>query len=92
MAVDNNIDIFFFKNTQVNLAEHRRRSAEHDILKIGSQHAAAPTISQSGPGSLLHQALIVLVYSHMSAVHGFDYFSIDTAGNNSQLTPDFLTF
>jgi len=68
------------------------RGAEHRILEFSGNHTAAPAICQRAACALQQQVLIVLVYAHMSTVHGLDHFTVETAWSNTQFTPDFLPF
>ena len=46
MAVNDDVDLVVFEHAQVYLAQHRRGCAEEDILKLGGNHTAAPTVGQ----------------------------------------------
>ena len=50
MAVDDDVDVVFFEDAQVDLAGHRHRAAEDDVLEVGGDHGAAPAVGQGGSG------------------------------------------
>ncbi len=50
MAVDDDVDMIFFHDSQVGFGMQRIRGAEHDILKVGGDHGSTPAVCQSGSG------------------------------------------
>ncbi len=52
MAVDDDVDMVFLQDAQVDLAGHRHRHAEEDVLQIGGDHGTAPTVGQGGSGCI----------------------------------------
>ena len=92
MAVDDDVDVVFLQHAQVDLAGHRHRHAEQDVLQVGGDHGAAPAVGQGGAGALLDDVVVFLVHAHVGAVHQFDDLDVVAPGHHPQLAPDFLAF
>ena len=45
VTMNYDVDLVFFQYTEVHLAKQGRRGAKENILKFGSNHAAAPAVS-----------------------------------------------
>ena len=86
MAVDDDVDVVFFQDAQVDLAGHRRRAAEHDVLQVGGDHGAAPAVGQGAAGALLDEVVVVLVHAHVGAVHQFDDLDVAAPGHDARLS------
>ncbi len=90
VPVDDEVHLIVFEHSKVYLAEHWRWRAEEDILELGGNHAAPPAIGKGGFGPLAEQAVVILVNTHMGAVHGFYHLAVDAAGGHTFFAPDFL--
>ena len=90
MSMYNNIDMVIFHNTEIRFSLKRRRTSEHNVLEIGTNHRADPAISQCSTGTLLHKVFIILVNAHKRSVHTFYDFSINISWQNTLFFPFIL--
>ena len=92
MAVDDDVDVIFLQDAQVDLAGHRHRHAEQDVLQVGGDHGAAPAVGQGGAGALLDDVVVFLVHAHVGAVHQFHDLDVAAPGHHALGPPDLLAF
>ena len=90
MSMNDNIDLVLFEHPQIRLTQNGGRSAEEDVLELGSQHAATPPVPYGRPHPLLEQALIVLVDTDMGSVHYFHNLAVYAPGGDPQFPPQLL--
>ena len=90
MAVDDDVDVVFFQDPQVDLAGHRHRAAEEDVLEVRADHGAAPAVGQGGAGALLDEVVVVLVHAHVGAVHELHDLDVAAPGHDALFPPDLL--
>ena len=92
VAVDDDVHLVFLEDAQVKGAEHGHGRAEHDVLKVRRYHGAAPAVREGAAGRLEHEVLVVLVDSHVGAVHDLDDFAVYAPGDDAVFAPDLLSF
>ena len=83
MAVDDDIDVLGLEHAQVDLSHHRPRGAEKDVLQFGGDHAATPTVGQSGPGPLPEDVVGVSIHTDVGAVHDLHDLAVDAPGHDA---------
>jgi len=90
MAVHDDVDMVFLHHAQVGFGLQRIGGPEEDILEIGGQHGAAPAVRQGSAGALLGDVLVILVHTHVGAVHDLDDFPVDIPGLDALGFPFFV--
>jgi hypothetical protein len=91
VAVNDNIHVIFFQNSQIRPAAKRDRSSEKNILQISGNHRAAPAIAKRTARSLEHDILVILVDTHMRSMHDFNNFPVDCPRPYSQFIPQLIS-
>ena len=90
MAMHDDVDVVGFHNAQIGFSLQGVGGAKQDILQVGGEHGAPPTIGQRSPGALFDDVFVILVHPHMGAVHNLHDFAVDIAGLDTILGPFFI--
>ena len=92
VSVNDDIDVGFGENAEVDLPADRRRRPEHDVLEFGGDHRPPPAVGQSRPGALEHDVPVILVDAHARPVDHLHDLAIYPTRRDTEFAPDRLPF
>jgi len=87
VAVDQDVDLVFFDDPQVDPALVRGRGAEDDVGNLGAGHGAAPAVGQGGAGGVEAEGDRVAIHAHVGTVKHLHGFAVNAARGDVQLVP-----
>src|SRR5208337_4213557 len=90
MTVHHDIDSVLLQDTQIDCGAQGFGRAKEDVLKVSSEHRAAPAVRQRSAQSLHEDVPVIRVNSHGAAVHDLDDLPVDSARADLELAPELL--
>ena len=79
--MNDDINLLFFQDAEINLAKDRYGIPKKYILKVRGNHGTTPAIRQGTAGRRKEQALVVLINTHMRAVHQLHHLPVNATGH-----------
>ena len=87
MAVNQNVYLVFFQKTHIHAGHPGFGCSEKNVRDFGGDHGPAPSIGKGRAGALFDDIIVVLVNTHMRAVHEFHNLTHRAARNDSGFAP-----